>query len=218
MPIALQGTPQTATGVESGGTTTATVTTPTSTAGDLIIVASVCDPNIGATEPGGALTALDTETDGAFSGGQQSRLWYRWATGIEGSFAITMAGVSFLRVAAVAYRGADPLVNPTSASQLSTVITSPTATTTRAGAMVLHVAAGRFGVIDATFTPPSGMTERIDYSNGAAAALHIAEVLQAAAGATGAKSSTPSATPSFGAGFTVVIEAPLSANKHQMVI
>ncbi len=77
---------------------------------------------------------------------------------------------------------------------------TPSVTTTVANTMLVtsHTVAS-----SGTWTPPTGMTERVDQrapptANAVGQAIEIANVLQAAAGATGAKSATTAATTDRG--------------------
>lgn len=86
----------------------------------------------------------------------------------------------------------------------STSMTSPTITTVTPETMILHLGAAiDTSAGSATVTPPSGMTEQSD-AGGGDSRLHIASVIQSAAGATGAKVSTLT-TSEISAGFTMAL-------------
>lgn len=87
---------------------------------------------------------------------------------------------------------------PTISGVSSTAVIAASANTTSANVIVVAYGAGTNGAY--TSTPPTGMTERVDTNNGGSRNLTIADVSQAAAGATGTKTFTYSGSITYNAG------------------
>ena len=121
---------------------------------------------------------------------------YTWSWGAGGGVGaiVTYRDVDF--VAPIDVTGAAG-----TAETSGTTITAPTITTLSAQALLVTAYSIRTA---STFSTPTDMTERLDYTDGAAAiALAIDDQIIAAAGATGTRATTTSATINWGRGVSL---------------
>lgn len=158
-------------------------------AGDTVIAAiAVASSTVTVTTPSG-WTALPLVTSGGF----RVATFRRVATSSEGSFYTFHASATVGLVAlAVAYAGVDtsaPVDVQGSATATSTTATAPSVTTSGAERMVVTVTAG---LASTTVSTPAGATTRTDVTGAGTGvpSIRLADFLQAAAGATGNKTST----------------------------
>lgn len=98
----------------------------------------------------------------------------------------------------------------TGTSSLDGNIDCPSVTTNFANGLLICAYTTDAG--NRTYTPPSGMTERIDLNQGSATSLGIATQELGAAGATGAKTAVCSATNIDWIGYTIAIRVGVVAN------
>jgi hypothetical protein len=129
------------------------------------------------------------------------------------SYAFTLNSSSFQFIGAMlAYEGAG--TSPIDVSAIGDSGTTPTAgavTTTVANAHVIAIIASKSSTASAPmYTPPSGMTERVDAGSTVAQTITVADVVQASAGSTGTKSFTPSAAITGGTYVTVALSPLVS--------
>lgn len=177
-----------AAGSASGTATTLSLTRPAGTStGDLLL--ATCE-----LFDGGALinsaaatgwTFLDRVQNAASGNSHSLATLWRLDNG-SASYSITWGGSSQFRTGLIAsYSGADSVDQHSLTAQTSnasTTMRGPTVTTAFDNEMVVMLGAkGNVG----TQTPPSGMAERLDTNR-----QYLADVIQAAAGATGNKDST----------------------------
>lgn len=182
------------------------------TAGDLILV--IVHSATVATAAASGYTQLGTYLDGG--GNSQTTVLYRVATGSD---SITLTGLTSYVTYVSAYTGVDSaaFVSAATANAAGT-FTCPSVTATRAGSyLVCSLATETYGGVGPiTWTPPGGMTERVDYSGTRSTfpyANTAADLSGVGAGATGAKTFTPSNT-SIGslAGVSVLLQPPTSGS------
>lgn len=215
----------------TSNTASATRSIALSTPGDVqvgdVMVASV---SIGGTTvpgtfatPAGWTQAIAPKVQGNVEVGT----YYRVVTGTEAaSYTWSVASGSFsLAGGIVDYAGVSntPIDVTRSSSGASGNVACTGATTSTANDQVIVAAADNANV---TFTPPAGMTERFDVGG---TSLHVehSDVKQAASGATGTKTATPSSTtaawacevvaikPSTG---TLAVTAPGSAPSFSLTL
>jgi hypothetical protein len=185
-------------GANNGSATTVVIPAPSGVlSGDVMIASVAARGNPNFTAPAGwTLIRLDIN---GFT--LRQALYWKVATGSEPpSYTWTLSNSQAAAGGIVAYSGVDT-TNPIdvhsgafSPSGATSSAVAPSVTTTVNGAMIV----GFFGVARNTgVTPPAGMTERFDVvANGGTypQAVESADVLQAAAGATGDKIATYSGT------------------------
>lgn len=171
-------------------TGTGTLAKPSGLAANDIIVLSVYKENT-ATNTATGWTSIQI-TDHA-SGYRLETFWKR-ATGSESDLnnAVTWTGSAWQHAVVAAYRGCITSGSPldgTPSSATGTTGTTPPQTAAVTGMTTGSnnslVIATKAEYLGQTSTPPSGMTERMDYDGGV-----IADVVQATAGATGTKTFT----------------------------
>jgi hypothetical protein len=147
------------------------------------------------TAPGG-WTELHTQK--VVAGGGEARIFWRIASSSEpASYTWSTSFADYSMAYIATYAGVDvsaPVnVSAIEANTSSTSAAQTAVTTTAANAMVLYVLSVDDGpsapTTSLTTTPPSGMTERIDFASGWKC-VYLAEVLQASAGTTGTKTAT----------------------------
>lgn len=171
-----------------------TIAVPAGTlAGDVMLAALTTSPEtVPLTAPAGwTLIQEVVQTAGT---GSRVATYYRVATASEpASYTWTLSGGhNGAAGGIVSYSGVDPVSpidvsagTPTASSRFHT---APSLTTTVGGSMLVTVHAYASA---STWTPPTGMSERVDIASGAANAagvtLEMNDLLLAAAGATGAR-------------------------------
>ena len=196
---------------------TLTITKPAGVVANDVMVASVAvTPSlVGITAPSGWTLVRRTDNAGPTS---NSLAVYQKAAGSSepASYAWTVSGATFAVGGVQAFSGVDT-ANPVDVENGQTTASSlthatPNVSTTLANAMVVTshgFASSR------TWTPPSGMTESFDRPNGAnnATGLSIegSRVLQALAGASGAKTATAAGNADAGNAHILALR-PASAN------
>jgi hypothetical protein len=138
-------------------------------------------------------------------------VFYRVADGTEGStVTVTTTAAANFQVIVARVTGADT-VTPINASASGSVAAGSTAatpsiTTTAANCLIVSIASP---VSTATSTAPTGMTKRWQDNNGAVGnEISWADVVQAAAGATGTQTWTIGATTSFATAVVTIAVAP----------
>jgi hypothetical protein len=177
----------------AAATSSIVLSTPTAQVGD-VLVASVTIGGAGVpgtfATPAGWTQAMAPKIQGNVEVGT----YYRVVTGTEAaSYTWSVASGSFtLAGGIVDYAGVSvtPLDGTASSGAASGNAACTGVTTTTANDQVIVAAADNASV---SFTPPASMTERLDVG-GAGASIEHSDVKQAAAGATGTKTATPSAT------------------------
>ncbi len=172
-----------ASAVKSGGNVTVSV--PSGTLDNDVMVAIVVSAAIDLDTPpsGWTLREQQTGTQPTFA------VWTRVASSEPASY--TWSGANADVGAILTFRGvstANPFdIDGAAGPTTSTAATAPSITTSNANAMVIAMQCVNDAA--APTTPPSGMTERVDESAGGGNnfSMSVATVLQAAAGASGAK-------------------------------
>ncbi|MBI5429727.1 MAG: hypothetical protein HY938_04625 [Nitrosomonadales bacterium] len=189
-------------------------------AGDVMIAAVATTPStVTITAPAG-WTLIQTVTQ-ATATSNRVATYYRVATASEPAsyswtFSTTHSGAAG---GIVSYSGVDntaPVdVSAGAATASALTHTAPGITTAAAGDMLVTVheyASGR------SWTPPAGMTERVDIASRSASnngiTLEMNELLLGAAGATGAKTATASAAADTGATVSIALRPAVTAPHH----
>jgi hypothetical protein len=142
-------------------------------AGDLILVAVArgFDYPLTNATPSGWTRSDNAIDQGTSPAAAQVDIYYKFATGSDAAPTFTVGTASRFEVYAVAYRGVSlstPIqtsgyqVNSTS----STTVSAGSITNTDAAAWAVFMAVGRQTPSPATYTPPTGMTERLDTETG----------------------------------------------------
>lgn len=183
-----------ATSAGSANTTSQALNVPAGVAAGNILIAQIAvrgGSGTTITPPAGWTTILVNNSGTIIRQG----IYYRIADGTEpASYSFDISPQQRAAAAMVAYSGVDG-TNPINASSTrtnasSTSVIANGVTTTVADAMLV----GLFAASRATsFTPPGGMTEQADQNGGAGpngAAVHIADQLLAATGASGTRTAT----------------------------
>jgi hypothetical protein len=196
--IVLHGTPASGSN-GSGGSTTLVLNTPTGVAINDLLIAQVTFRSSGAsttlTLPAcGCWTLIGSRQD--VGSNMSQALYYHVATGAEpANYTWTIGTSNRATGGIIGYAGVDHSSSPidvnSAAIDSSGASSSPAApSVTTAGNNEMLVAF--FGIRSGdTFTPPAGMTEEWDVSaGGSSPASEAADVLQASAGASGAKTAT----------------------------
>ena len=194
----------------NGHSSTITVNRPTGTvAGDLLLafVALPAADTVSAA-PSGWTQLAAVDTGGATANIEAHAYWRLAAGGDPSSWTWTFSGSADATALIVAYQDASTggpidVSASSSADPGDTTIEAPSVTTTHTADLLVT----GYAVSDqvaASFTPPSGMTERADFQNGRTA-LGLADVVLGATGATGTKTATVSSTPDSWAAFSVAI-------------
>ena len=174
-----------------------TIAVPTGTQDGDIMVAFITASDTGAAHGTGWNDVIITQP----RAGEDFAVFYRvassepanytwsWGAGAGVGTIVTWRGVDF--VAPIEVAGAAG-----TAETSGTTLTAPTRTTLYAGALLVTAYSIRKS---ATFSTPTGMTERLDYQlAGDVMSLAVDEEVIAAAGATGTRASTTSQTINFG--------------------
>ncbi len=190
----------------SDSTTTLTVAAPAGAQAGDVLVASLGFGKTGAasqptlTTPSGwtLVSRTSHSTDGTlavfthtFAAGETS---YSWTTNVTVGGAIFVAAFGNVNTTTpIDVSGGVPITTA------SATLATPSLTTTAAGDQLV---AGYFaydgGASGITWTPPAGMTEIGDATNGSSRSGELDTVAQAAAGATGQKTATASAKQDYG--------------------
>jgi len=172
--------------------------------GDVMIAQLVFDggDTITVTPPSGWTLVRRTNN----SGNVGLASYWKAATGSEpGSYTWNLSSQKTWAAGIAAYAGVDaasPIHVSSGATGTSTPISAASVTTTEAGGLLLAL----FGIeTSTTVTPPAGMTERFDVSNGRTAEL--SDLALGAPGPTGTKTAT-SASGTVWAAQQVVIRPP----------
>lgn len=178
-----------------GGATTITVSKPSGTANGDLLLASIYVRGAGSTasvtSPSGwTLIRRDDDSAGVTGGVGSLVTYYRLAGNAEpASYTWSFDSTRRAMAGIVGYSGVASIA-PTDASSgqtgFGTSVTAPSLNTSVNGAMLV----GLFALFEGgqSFTPPLGMTERIDASDiGANLTLEITDERRSAAGATGAR-------------------------------
>jgi len=178
-------------GVGGGGSTTLTITKPAGVAQNDVMIASIAvGPNTATiTPPAG--WALVRRMDQA-SGTSNSLAVYSKLAGASeaASYDWTFsAGHTGAAGGIQAFSGADPTIEVENGQNTASGTSHATPSVTTALNNTMIITSHGVGAATTTWTPPSGMSETVD-ANGGSAALETNYVLQAAAGASGAKSAT----------------------------
>lgn len=206
--IALRGTP-TQVG-STGDQTSLNVTKPTGTVENDVMVAVVgLSAATGGTQtitaPSGWVQITST-SDSSFS---QVTSFYKVATATEpSSYTFSWTTATRAALGLSSYDGVDTadVINVAGASNTGsgTAVTATGATTTVKGTWVVAAFASNDNTQN-SYTPPSGMTERVDVASTTdgtgnnAVTLSLADVAQASSGATGDKTATVSASSDWSA-------------------
>src|SRR5581483_3978296 len=201
--------------VASSGTLT--ITKPTGTAANDVLVASVAvtPSSVAITPPSG--WTLVRRTDNAGPTSTSLAVYYKVAGASEPtSYAWGMSGASFGVGGIQGFTGVDT-ANPINiedgqSTPSSTTHATPSITTTVANAMLVtsHAFAS-----SSSWTPPSGMTESFDKANGSANATGLtvegSRVLLAVAGVSGTKTATAAANADAGNAHILALR-PIATN------
>lgn len=190
--------PATTVSLRAANAASENVTTPAlptgTVAGDFILVI-VHQPNTATTPAASGYTQLGTYVDsGATS---RTTVLYRFATGSD-SISLTGTGSDFVTYVSsyVDVQQSGPFAGSAFAqSPGGGPFTCPAVTSSRTGAyLICHLGGATYGGVGAvTWTPPSGMTERVDYSgtSGTFPYANTAADLAGVSGSTSAATFTP---------------------------
>lgn len=197
----------------TAGATAASITVnkPTGTVDDDILIAIVNHTTGSSfttvTAPSG-WTLLDERTQNDGENAYRATAYWKKAASEGASYTWTPAVSAYMAAGISCYSGGD-VTTPINAHSVNFSATSTTSnvcsaiTTTVADTMLVALAAS--GWWDNTWTPPSGMTERVDTAVGSDwGSVSIADVTQVATGTTGTKTFTSSVSHSC-AGFLIAI-------------
>ena len=160
------------------------------------------------TPSGWSLAGTATFSEGSGSLNARLSLYYKIAGGSEGAETLTSSANCAHVAQRLSYQNPDTL-NPFEQVVFGTFAgtTAVTSSITTSLARELVMTAVFAGTV-VTWTAPAGMTERTDNTSG-----EVADVLQAAAGASGAKTATASASTDGGWAIASFFSAPTSATK-----
>jgi hypothetical protein len=196
--VTLRATTQTAGG---GGASSITLTKPTGTVqGDVMIAVVGLSGNNTITDPGGWTTISNT-----LGGGTNARLasFYKVAGASEpATYVFTISTNTRIAGGMLTYYGVDTTnvldVTGSSNNGTSTSVTATSVTTTRNGSKLVGVFSSEDDTAN-TYTPPTGMDERIDVVSGNElifndVAIEVADKIQIPAQATGDKTATVSSS------------------------
>jgi hypothetical protein len=202
------------TATQATSSTSATAHMPTGiTAGDLLLM--VIATHDGSAPTVNAITGwthLITKQGWVGTAGALD-IFYKVAAGGEGDTTVTATTACIWQIDVSRFTGADTTtpINASAAASPAAGGTpaSPTVTTTTANCLVVSVVAA---VATAATTAPTGMTKQWqDTWVAQGTAVSLATVAQAAAGASGAKTWTLNATPTFTSAAATVAVAPSAA-------
>jgi hypothetical protein len=208
----------------AGTATALTINVPAgTTTGDVMVAAIALKTSSITITPPAGWTSLNRVNQAAGDPNAQE-LFYRVATGSEpASYTWNFSAAVFGAVGGVvSYRGVDtssPIdVYGGNVTASATTHTATGVTTTTSNAMV--VTAHSFASAE-TWTPPAGMTERVDRasitaSNAAGMALEMSDVLQLTAGATGNKTATAAGNADTGVAQILALKRG-AANYHYAI-
>ena len=192
-------------------------------AGDVMIAAIATTPSTGTGITAPAGWTLIKAVNQASGSGSRISTFYRVATATEpASYTWTLTTSHTGAVGGiVSYSGVDnsnPIdVSASAATASSSTHTAPTVTTTLANDMLVTV---HEYASAATWTPPTGMTERVDIAsrtpnNAAGISLEMNELLLGVAGATGPKAAVASGgNPDTGATVSIALRPVLITPHH----
>lgn len=202
----------TGTGLTGAGSTTANVAVPSGVAsGHIVIVAFYVETTQTVTAPSGFTQCANSPAVVTGASAHDLRVFWKRATGADsGTYAFTIAsGVAWRVAIAMRVTGCiatgDPWDVTTSAIKTTNTTGATPAvsvTTTGANRLLVWIASS---FVTNTCTPPSGMTERADYSD--QAALDIATLAQASAGSSGSLTGTFSSNTASGAWLGALLPA-----------
>lgn len=200
------------TGLTGAGSTTANVPVPSGVAsGHIIVVAFYVETTQTVTAPSGFTQCANSPAVVTGASAHDLRVFWKRATGADsGTYAFTIAaGVAWRVAIAMRVTGCiatgDPWDVTTSAIKTANTTGATPAvsvTTTGANRLLVWIASS---FVTNTCTPPSGMTERADYSD--QAALDIATLAQASAGSSGSLTGTFSSNTASGAWLGALLPA-----------
>lgn len=197
----------TANAISVAGSTGITFTKPSGTQDNDLLVVGIYETDISPVTPSG-WTQLIASTPRT---GERLVVYYKIASSEPssiGPFTSSASSMSFVGFISC-YRGVntstpiDVTASAGTAVTSGTTVTAPSVTTVTNNAWMLTV----YGLRKSSnFSTPTGMTERVDYSDGLVATVALDDQLFATAGATGTKSSTTGATINFAQGISFGIK------------
>lgn len=185
MAITLVGTAATTAGGGAGATTNSSgvTTLPSGLAsGDLLIlhVGRSYEYVLSSGTPTGYTFLRNIFDAGTTPAGAQTDIFYKICTGSEGTSGPTFTTGAGARwcVQAAAYRGVSttlPFIDENGATETATTTShaAPAITNTVSGAWGVYAAAARAGATPQSWTPPTGMTERLDTDLGVAGSTNL---------------------------------------------
>ena len=183
----------------TGGATSLTINKPTGVVdNDVMVAALEVSYDTAITAPAGwTLVRNDYQNDGAGVNEFRLAIYYKTASSEGASYTWTFGVSQRASGGIVAYLGVNTLtpvdVEAVQANASSVSVTAPSITTTVGDTRLVFI--GTVGYWDSTYTPPTGMTERVDVSVGTDwGSITVADETRAAIGATGTRISTASAT------------------------
>jgi hypothetical protein len=203
------------------------VTVPASVAdGDIIILMLTLDGDLTSTVtwPGGFTEFVSADTTGGTADVQAAHMAWKLAASESGSYSPTFTSTRNTLIA-VAYRGAKnqtPLFssNKSSTPVVNTAVTATASaiTTTSADNTIINFTAADDTGNLLTITQPTSYTERYDSAGGVADGCEFSDIAQAAAGSTGAVTSTLNYSPAGTACFIVLMAAlePLASGTKNL--
>jgi hypothetical protein len=190
-------------------TTTLTITKPTNTTTNDVLIATVAGAGTTImTAPSGWINLRDTTATGS---GMRVMTFYKVATSSEGAnYAFTTGTAHNWGGNMIALRGANqvvPIDTSATGTGASGSVVAPAVTTTSANQWIVTSATVNR---NATFTPPTGATERVDTA-GTSTSTELSTTATTTAGAVAAKTATPSNTTASWVGNTVAVRDATTA-------
>lgn len=197
----------------SGSSTTITINKPTNTARGDVMVATIVDSAAGSTITSSGWTLIRKSNH---TNGPSITSFYKVAGASEPTN-YTFSNTSNVRRAGgiITYRNVDNVtpvdVTGNANSGSSTSVTALSVTTSASDTMLVYSGGSGSGVAVPTYTPPSGMTERVDVGAGGIlgnTAVTMAEQSLSSSGSTGNKSATASQSGDWAAHLFALEQAP----------
>lgn len=184
----------TASGGDSGTSTSVTLNLTGVQANDQILIVSTQASGSSVTGPSGY-----TQVGTFGSGSAVTTIWRKTAAGTETSAQLGYSLGQAKSITAAIYRGVDPTspidTTSTNSADTSTSITIPSLTTTKAGERLLAVLGATSNVTPTTWTPPAGMTSEVSSSSQTLSSETLADQTLYATGATGTRAATFGTVP-----------------------
>src|SRR3954452_99034 len=190
-------------------TTSLAITKPTNTTTNDVLIATVAGAGTAIMNAPSGWTLLQDTT--ASGNGMRAMTFFKVATSTEGAtYTFTTAAARNWEGGIVALRGANqivPIDSSLEATAASGTVVAPAITATSANEWVVTSATLNR---NATFTPPTGATERFERT-GTSSSTEISTTTLTTAGAVAAKTATPATNTSSWVGHSIVVRAATTA-------